>query len=197
MNDFELLEKLFGDKLIKSKEGEYGKPRIELKETNSKLNYSITIQQTPQDAIAIKTDRFPDLRHFFNCSSDAGQCKRADFVIFADKKLIFIELCKGKKLKKEVVQQLKGAQCVIEYCRSIGNKFYNCKSFLEEYSPYFVSIDYIGVSKKSSIAPSEKKNQINFLKLVHQITCNLSPYVAKNNISNHRTNHWQYAFSQT
>lgn len=140
MDDFELLKKIFGDKLIKSEEGTYGKPCIKLEETKyehgSKQGYSITIQQTPQDAIAIKTDHFPDLRSFFKCSSDIGQCKRADFVIIADKKLIFIELCKGKKQTKEVQQQLKGAQCVIEYCRSIGDKFYDCNSFLKEYSSY-------------------------------------------------------------
>ncbi len=164
MDDFELLEKLFGDKLIKSKEGEYGKPCIKLEETKS--NYSITVRQTPPDAIAIKTDLFPDLRYFFKCSSDTGQCKRADFVIIADKKLVFIELCKVKKRATEIEQQLKGAQCVIEYCRSIGNKFYHHDSFLKDYHSYFVSIYDIGVSKKSSITPSENNNKSNqFLKI--------------------------------
>ncbi len=160
MDDFELLKKIFGDKLIKSKEGEYGKPCIKLEEIESEPKYSITVRQTPQDAIAIKTDHFPDLNFFFKCSSDIGQCKRADFVIIAiaDKKLIFIELCQAKKQAKEVEQQLKGAQCVIEYCRSVGNKFYDCKSFLEEYSPYFVSIYNIGVSKKSN---NKARNTIN------------------------------------
>jgi hypothetical protein len=168
MDNFEFLKKVFGDKLIKSEEGEYGKPCIKLEETKSEPNYSITIQQTPQDAIAIKTDKFSDLKSFFKCSSDIGQCKRADFVIIAiaNKKLIFIELCKVKKQAKEVEQQLKGAQCVIEYCRSIGDKFYDCDSFLDGYSSYFVSIDNIGVSKKSSIVPSGKNNEPNkFLKI--------------------------------
>lgn len=156
MGDFELLKKLFGDKLIKSEEGTYGNPCIKLEEIKS--NYSITVRQAPQDAIAIKTDHFPDLKGFFKCSSDIGQCKRADFVIITDKKLIFIELCKGKKQAKEVEQQLKGAQCVIEYCRSVGNKFYDCKSFLEGYSPYFVSIYNIGASKKSN---NKARNIIN------------------------------------
>lgn len=68
-------------------------------------------------------------------------------------------MCKAKKLEKEVVQQLKGAQCVIEYCRSIDDKFYDCNSFLKEYSPYFVSISNIGVNKKCSISSSEKNNK--------------------------------------
>lgn len=157
MNDFELLKKLFGDKLIKSEEGKYGKPCIKLNETKGEHKYSITISQTPQNAIAIKTDNFPDLGSFFKCSSDIGQCKCADFVIIADKKLMFIELSKGKKQAKEVEQQLKGAQCVIEYCRSIGNKFYDCKYFLKEYSPYFVSIYNIGANKK----PNTKNKDSN------------------------------------
>lgn len=167
MNNFELLKKLFGDKLIKSEKGPYGKFCIKLEEIKSELKYSITIQQTPQDAIAIKTDRFPDLRSFFKCSSDTGQCKRADFVIISDKKLIFIELCETKKQEKTVIQQLKGAQCVIEYCSSIGDKFYDRKSFLKEYSPYFVSIDNISVSKKSNTKAKSRKNDApdQFLKI--------------------------------
>ncbi len=163
MNDIELLQKLFKERLIKSKEGDYGKPCIELKESDL---YSITIQNVPEDAVAIKTDRFPDLGGFFKCSGDIGQCKRADFVIITDDKLIFIELCKGKKQEKEVVQQLKGAQCVIEYCHNIGGKFYNHDSFLKNNIHYFVSVSKIGVSKKRSAPkPCQNNTPDNFLKI--------------------------------
>ncbi len=165
MNDIELLQKLFEGKLIKSEEGDYGKPCIKLKESDSN-SYSITIRDVPQDAIAIKTDSFPDLKNFFNCSSDIGQCKRADFVVIAEEKLIFIELCKGQKQKKEVVQQLKGAQCVVEYCRNISNKFYNYDSFLENNDSYFVSISNIGTNKKSTTISSKNNNMPDdFLKI--------------------------------
>jgi hypothetical protein len=131
MDDFELLQQLFGDKLIQAEEGNYGKPQLILQEKG----YSICIKNVPENVVAIKTDSFPDLRHFFHCSGDVGQCKRADFVVISnDKKLIFIELSTTNKQTKEVEQQLQGAQCVIEYCRSIGEKFYQCDSFLKDFT---------------------------------------------------------------
>ncbi len=160
MNDIELLQKLFEGKLIKSEEGDYGRPCIKLKESNL---YSITIANVPQNAIAIKTDSFPDLRNFFNCSSDIGNCKRADFVIIIDKKLIFIELSQGTKQTKHVLQQLKGAQCVIEYCRSISNEFYGYSSFLTGYTTYCVSVSGIADSKRPNILLSNDAN--SFLKI--------------------------------
>lgn len=156
MNDFKLLQMLFGNKLIKAKSGLYDKYCIELKEESS--DYSITILNTPQDAVAIKTDSFPDLQSFFNCSSDKGQCKRADFVIIVDKKLVFIELSKGKKQENEVIQQLKGAQCVIEYCRYISAKFYDYESFLKGYHSCFVSIYNVGANKRGSRVPSKENH---------------------------------------
>ncbi len=163
MNDIELLQKLFEDRLIKSKESVYGKPYIELKESDL---YSITIQNVPEDAVAIKTDSFPNLQGFFNCCSNIGQCKRADFVIITDDKLIFIELCKGKKQEKKVVQQLKGAQCVIEYCRNISDKFYNYNSLLKNNIHCFVSVSNIGVNKRGSKQKQYQNNTPdNFLKI--------------------------------
>lgn len=166
MDDFELLQQLFGDKLIQAEEGGYGRPQLILQEEDY---YSICIRNVPENVVAIKTDSFPDLRHFFHCSSNVGQCKRADFVVISnDKKLIFIELSTTKKQTKEVEQQLQGAQCVIEYCRSIGEKFYQCDSFLKGYNPYFVSIYNIGVDKKTSTNTLNEGNNNspnNFLKI--------------------------------
>ncbi len=165
MNDIELLKELFGNKLIKPENGIYGKPCIKLEEIAQDNSYSVTIAQVPENTVAIKTDGFPDLKGFFQCSSETGQCKRADFVIITDDKLIFIELSTAKKLKKEVVQQLKGGQCVVEYCQSIGRKFYDNASFLKNRDACFVSIYEIGVNKKSQrILP--KNNSLNhFLKI--------------------------------
>ena len=165
MNDIKLLEVLFGDKLIKSESGQYGKPCIKLEEEAKDNSYSITIIQVPENATAIKTDSFPDLQDFFNCSSETGQCKRADFAIITDDKLIFIELSTTKKTKTEVVQQLKGSQCVIEYCQSIGDKFYKTPSFLKDCDSYFVSIYNIGANKKASITLAKNNTPDKFRKI--------------------------------
>jgi hypothetical protein len=68
MDDFELLQQLFGDKLIQAEEGNYGKPQLILQEKG----YSICIKNVPENVVAIKTDSFPDLGHFFHCSGDGN-----------------------------------------------------------------------------------------------------------------------------
>ncbi len=166
MNDFELLQTLFGEKLIKSEASEYGKPCIKLEETTKDNTYSITIKQVPENTIAIKTDSFPNLQEFFKCSSDIGQCKRADFVVITDTKLIFIELCGDSKQSNYIVKQLKGAQCVMDYCRSIGEKFYAYDAFLSKQKSYFVSISNINVNKKTAkTANNENNDPSQFLKI--------------------------------
>jgi len=165
MNDIKLLEVLFGDKLIKSESGKYGRPCIKLEEDTKGNSYSITIAQVPENATAIKTDSFPNLQDFFNCSSETGQCKCADFAIITDDKLIFIELSTANKLEKKVVRQLKGAQCVLEYCQSIGDKFYNNDSFLEGRHSYFVSIAKIGANKKGKRTPAKNNTPDEFRKI--------------------------------
>lgn len=166
MDNLELLGKLFGDKLVKSETGDYGRPCMKLEETTSKSNYSVTIEQVPENAVAIKTDSFPNLQHFFECFSSIGQCCRADFVVITDDQLVFIELCETKKSTTKIKQQLKGAQCVVEYCRSVGKEFYQCNSFLEDLSSYFVSINHIGQVKKPSNKSQGKNDTPNkFLKI--------------------------------
>jgi hypothetical protein len=139
MEDIDLLKALFGDKLIEAVKNNYDKYEILLKEESVNNNYSISISNVPDYAIAIKTDNFPDLKGFFECSSDRGQCKCADFVIVADKNLVFIELSSTKKQENEVKAQLKGAECVVEYCKSIIKNFYQTSSFSTQYNHSFES----------------------------------------------------------
>lgn len=60
--------------------------------------------------------------------------------------------------EKEIIQQLKGAQCFVVYCREIGRLFWNKKDFLEGYEYRFVSIKNINVNKRPT-RPSTKKEK--------------------------------------
>ena len=53
----------------------------------------------------------------------------------------------GKKTskEKEIIQQLKGAQCFVEYCQAIGKSFWEKQDFLDDYKYRFVSIKNITV----------------------------------------------------
>jgi hypothetical protein len=183
MEDIDLLKALFGDKLIEAVKNNYDKYEILLKEESVNNNYSISISNVPDYAIAIKTDNFPDLKGFFECSSDRGQCKCADFVIVADKNLVFIELSSTKKQENEVKAQLKGAECVVEYCKSIIKNFYQTSSFSTQYNHSFVSIYNIGGNKITNKHRNQDNCEVNkFLKInapkniqFNQLLCNANP----------------------
>ena len=52
----------------------------------------------------------------------------------------------------EIEQQLRGAQCVVSYCRAIGREFWQEPSFLKKefYHQRFVSVKNIGINKKET-----------------------------------------------
>jgi hypothetical protein len=80
-------------------------------------------------------------------------------VIIADtgrkKVILCIELKAGKGGQThEILQQLEGARCFTEYCKEIGESFWNRPEFLTGYEYRFVSIKNISVKKKRSIIES-------------------------------------------
>jgi hypothetical protein len=161
MSDFDTLRELFKtEALIALEENPYGKKKVILNEPPDAMHkgYSVTINGMPEEAIVIKTDKFPPAHAIFN--NHKGECKRADFVIIAHAKninwIVYIEMKKGKgNTETEIIQQLRGAECVIAYCRAIGKTFWESADFLnpETYQSRFVSIREIGIAKKPSRLP--------------------------------------------
>jgi hypothetical protein len=49
----------------------------------------------------------------------------------------------------EIVNQLRGAQCLIAYIREIGRIFWNAPNFLDRYALRFVSVKKISVAKRT------------------------------------------------
>ena len=155
MSDFEILKELIVDEaLVTIEDGLYGKQKVKLVEPKSRCHpeYAVNINNIPKDSIVIKTDAFPAPEFIFNDSK--GECRRADFVIIPKmdvrQLIIFVELKKGKGKTAKIIQQLKGAQCVVEYFRSVVNVFWNQADFLnaKQYNYRFVSIHHIGANKK-------------------------------------------------
>jgi len=159
MTDLLLLQELLkDDAIITPEDGDYGKKSITLiePETSSDKGYSVVIRNTPENTIAIKADKFPAPNAFFN--NKKGECKRADFVMVSITPsdihlIIIIEMKKGKgESETKIIQQLKGARCVVDYFRSIVKYFWQRNDFLgsNKYQYRFVSIRKIGIDKKPS-----------------------------------------------
>ncbi|MEM1168088.1 MAG: hypothetical protein AAGJ08_03095 [Cyanobacteria bacterium P01_H01_bin.35] len=138
----------------KLKSTKYQKKIVELREESD--NYTLTIHGMPDDdeVIVIKVDAFRAPTTIFQGSR--GECKRADFVIIADtinkeKFIIFIEMKGGQNASGgDIIKQLKGAQCFVEYCQAIGKLFWDKQDFLDDYKYRFASFKDIKISKKTT-----------------------------------------------
>ena len=155
MSDFDILRDLIRDEVLASIEDEYGKETIVLEEPDDHQQsaYSLKIRNVPDDFIAFKADAFPAPEEIFK--NDRGECKRADFVIIAsDGKvnwIVHIEMKSGNTGSgKEIEQQLRGARCLVAYCRAIGQEFWQEPKFLEQknYQQRFISVKNILIPKR-------------------------------------------------
>ncbi|MDQ6962985.1 MAG: hypothetical protein Q9M28_10765 [Mariprofundaceae bacterium] len=160
MSDLDTLrDVLKQEAIVPITQDKHGKNVIILKEPacDKHDGYAITIHQIPSDIITIKADLFPAPKHVF--TSKNGSCKRADFIMISEQKVIFIELKNGKgDSEAGIIQQFKGAQCVLDYCRSIAKYFWNTPKLLNKHQHRFVSIRDISVSKKMNLS---KQNNLH------------------------------------
>jgi hypothetical protein len=149
MSDMEILSELILESVLIPHENEYGKPVIKLQEAGVKNSVSF-IRNIPSDVIVIKADEFPAPKTFFK--GDNGECKRADFIIISEEKkvILYVELKAGAKDARHIVKQLKGASCVISYCKEIGRQFWSKSTFLDGYAHRYVGMVNLSVSKKPS-----------------------------------------------
>lgn len=121
---------------------EPGKPSVEL--TDPVSGDTVKITGIPPDSIVIRAEIFEEPLTIFNGTK--GERKRADFVIVSSDEngrnwIVCIETQESDSKKAwEIVQQLKGACCLISYCKCIGKSFWNSNNFLDGYECRFVSI---------------------------------------------------------
>ena len=155
--DLDILKELIKDEaLVTVRKDQYGNNFLELKEHGGESSgYKINVLRTPDDTVAIKSDMFPPPKRIFR--NTKGECKRADFVIIAKDGrknwIIYVELKRSNNgLEKEIMQQLQGSRCFIDYCRTVGRTFWGKPSFLEEndYQQRYVSVKNISVNKRPS-----------------------------------------------
>jgi hypothetical protein len=152
MSDIVIFKEMIRNTATVSLANYHSKKKVVLKEPPP-ADYDVTIHGMPEDdeVIVIKADSFTAPKEIF--ADSKCECKRADFIIVAEtgeeKVIICIEMKAGKGgTEKEIIQQLKGAQCFVAYCREIGQSFWNHQNFLKGYVYRFVSIRNISISKR-------------------------------------------------
>ena len=121
-------------------------------------SYELIIVGAPYDTIAFRADAFPPPCHVFR--GNRGERKRADYVIVANeddrKWIVYVEMKGGNDgLAKDIHAQLRGAHCIVAYCRAIGQQFWREDRFLEprRYQEHYVSVKNVGSKKRPSRPP--------------------------------------------
>lgn len=171
MGTKEILLELLSDNataLIVKKHRKYSVTFIEKSDEKSdeKL-YEFELSQIPEDSIVIKCDTFPNLGEdgskFFK--GDNGECKRADYVLISEseKVIMLFEFKKSNKssTKKDKCLQLKGAKCVVDYCKIIAESFLGTRNIFDgfQYKYYIIyhtfsrKIPHLAIDLPSNFTP--------------------------------------------
>jgi len=64
-----------------------------------------------------------------------------------------------------IIKQLKGAECVIDYCYKIASAFYGAKNFLSGYEPRFISFAHTGTGSSLKTEKNDLKLNITLLRI--------------------------------
>lgn len=145
----EILDEMIQPSARVNTEGSASNPRVVLTEEQD-TESSATIKGLPSDAMVIKVDSFEAPNSIFQGTK--GECKRADFIIISESKkcMVFIELKRKKDPWNQIVLQLTGALCVVNYFKNVGQSFWEDDSFLAQYSQHFVSIGHTYIGKRKT-----------------------------------------------
>jgi hypothetical protein len=135
------LKEFFSDNLYVSTFFEHGRNCVRLKETgkNARLR-EVTIMDLPTDSIVLNIEKFEQPKTLFRGKN--GECKRCDYVLVLteekQKILIFVEMKSGRLNMAEIQRQFKGAECVIDYCDAVLNRFHAQDGLFKSYEKRFV-----------------------------------------------------------
>ena len=123
-------------------------------------NYSFMIRDLPSDTLVVKCDQFPSTKDVF-FKSEHKECKRADYVLVSEsnKVIMYFELKHSNKSasSKDIIAQLKGAKCVVDYIQSIAMQFLGEPTIFADYTHlYYKGI--IKAPRKRSFSKTEILN---------------------------------------
>jgi hypothetical protein len=118
---------------------------------NSRLR-QVDIYDVPDGSILIKLDQFDPPNSLFK--SNRGQCRRCDYALVTTvgsrDVLLFVEMKSGRIDNREIEQQFKGAECVIDYCDAALDRFYAQNNLLKNHIKRFVVFYKLSMSKRTT-----------------------------------------------
>ncbi|MGO8878218.1 MAG: hypothetical protein ACLPVO_08815 [Desulfomonilaceae bacterium] len=148
-----LLEELFAGNLYVSTFVEYGRNCVKLKETRKNADLrEVTIMDLPNNSIVLNIEKFEQPKTLFKGKN--GECKRCDYILLlTDEKqkiLLFIEMKSGRFSNAGVQRQFKGAECVIDYCDAVLERFHGQNGLFKSYEKRFVIFYKPSLAKRTT-----------------------------------------------
>lgn len=112
---------------------------------------TVSISNIPSDAIFIKCDEFDAPRQVF--IGENGECKRCDYILLfsyqENKYALFIEMKRGSlSSRKDVISQLRGGRCFLDYCCSILKHFHEIRKPFGDYQFRYVCLAKTQIDKR-------------------------------------------------
>ncbi len=149
---------MFAEGVIVDLTQNYDKWKVVLAEPQER-DSAVEVFNVPAESIVIRADSFPVPKEFFR--GNKSELKRADYIIITQYRgklySLFIEMKRGSKSEKSIVNQLKGALCLYEYVKEVGRVFWEESNFLEEHNKLFISLSKTSISKKPTRGQKNSK----------------------------------------
>ena len=162
MPEFEFLKNACGYHLFTPITTLYSNYQFILEENVDGCAYTVILSGVPNNSILLRLDENKfDVSGIFNSSISeiyGGICKKADYILIDNEnyKVNFIELKLGTAFtKKEITQQLIGAECIFKYISHLimnycKRKNWNNEAPFSHYHYNYVAICNIRISRKAS-----------------------------------------------
>lgn len=161
MIDILELRNLFNDEIIGGIGTENNRNFVRLKEKSENAELKkVDIYDVPDNSLLIKIDATKPPHSLFK--TNKGECRRCDYILISEIEnkpiLLFIEMKSTKKIREpsEIIKQFHGAECIIDYCNAILERFHNKKMFFNDFNKYFVVFYKPRIAKRNTRPAKEK-----------------------------------------
>ncbi len=161
MAELDVVQQLLMNNLFIPLHDEHGRKAVLLKETDvgAKLR-KVKVLDLDPDTVVIELDKADQPATLFK--EGKGQRKRCDFVLLTKVKgqkiALFVEMKSESLNNGRIKKQFRGAECLMDYCDAVLNRFYDQENLLEGYIKRFVLFYKNSINKTRTRPVKPTKN---------------------------------------
>jgi len=163
MAELDVLRELLVGELFVNLRPQYGNWLVDLRESNRQAKLkSVRIRDLPEGTVVLKVDKCKPYKSLFR--DKHGPLRRCDYILFLrkeDRRLaLFVELKSERLGRDRIIRQFKGAECLMDYCDAVLNRFHGKMGLLRHYEKHFVVFYISRLDKQTTRPKSAPKNDM-------------------------------------